>query len=308
MTDQALHQPVMLAKAIEYLNIQADAWYIDATFGRGGHTQAILDKQARVVAFDVDQEAITYGQKKFQSEIESHRLFLIQANFVQLESEISKLKQSHQALTAIHGVLFDFGTSLDQVRASHRGFSFQHGGAPLDMRMDTNLGVTAADLLNILSTKQLTQLFREFGGEQQAKKIAQAIDRYRGKDRINKIETVSELVEIISQVKKRRSHLHPATKVFQALRIAVNDELGSIEQALPQALKIIASGARIAAISFHEGEDRIVKHSFRNWENLNAGQALTPKPIRPAEDELKKNPSARSAKLRAFEKDKTSTD
>lgn len=302
MTDQALHQPVMLTKALEYLNIQADAWYIDATFGRGGHTQAILDKQARVIAFDVDQEAIAYGQEKFQSDIESNRLFLIQANFVQLESEVSKLKQSHQALTAIHGVLFDFGTSLDQVRASHRGFSFQHSEAPLDMRMDTNLGVTAADLLNILSAKQLTQLFKEFGGERQAKKIAQAIDRHRGKDRQNKIETVGDLVKIIKQVKKRRSHLHPATKVFQALRIAVNDELGSIEQALPQALRIIVPGGRIAAISFHEGEDRIVKHSFRNWEKLETGRVLTPKPIKPSEKELEKNLSARSAKLRAFEK------
>lgn len=302
MTNQALHQPVMLTKALEYLNIQAENWYIDATFGRGGHTQAILDKQARVIAFDVDQEAIAYGQEKFRSDIESNRLFLIRANFVQLESEVSKLKQSQQALTAIHGVLFDFGTSLDQVRASHRGFSFQQSDAPLDMRMDTSLGVTAADLLNILSAKQLTQLFKEFGGERQAKKITQAIDHCRGKDRQNKIETVGELVEIIEQVKKRRSHLHPATKVFQALRIAVNDELGSIEQALPQALRIIVPGGRIAAISFHEGEDRIVKHSFRNWENLKTGQVLTAKPIGPAEKELEKNPSARSAKLRAFEK------
>ncbi len=302
MSSKALHQPVMLTEAIDHLNVQSDAWYVDATFGRGGHTQAILDKQAKVIALDVDREAIAYGQEQFETEIESKRLILIKANFAQLEETINGLREKHSHLTAINGVLFDFGTSLDQVRASHRGFSFEQPQAPLDMRMDEKLGVTAADLLNILSVKQLTQLFREYGGEHQAKKIAQAIDRYRGKERENPIKTAGELVKIVKQVKSRRSHLHPATKVFQALRIAVNDELGSIEAALPQALEITAPEGRIVTISFHAGEDRLAKHTFKDWQQQEKGEILTSKPLTPAEEEVKRNPSARSAKLRAFKK------
>jgi 16S rRNA (cytosine1402-N4)-methyltransferase len=296
------HQPVMLNKALEYLNVQPHHWYIDATFGRGGHTQAILNQDACVIAFDVDQEAIAYGKKQFESAIKQERLILVQANFAQLETEVSQLINQSSALTAISGFLFDFGTSQDQIKAPHRGFSFEQPEAALDMRMDQNLGVTAADLLAVLSVKQLTQLFKEYGGEEQAKKIAQAIDKFRGPNKQNKIQTVGQLVKIIEQVKKRHSHLHPATKVFQALRIAVNNELSNIEDALPQALSLIENRGRIVTIAFHQGEDRIAKQQFKNWEEQNMGQILTNKPLTPTKQEIDKNPSARSAKLRAFEK------
>ncbi len=299
-SQEAIHQPVLVQEVLNHLQIQPGQWYIDTTFGRGGHTQLILDKQGLVIAFDVDRAAINYAQDHFAQEIEADQLLLVHANFSHLKDNVTRLKKEHSHLAAISGVLFDFGTSQDQIKASHRGFSFDQPLAPLDMRMDDRLGVTAADLLTFFSVKQLTQLFKEYGGEKQGKKIAQAIDHYRGKDREQKIETVGQLVEIIEQVKTRHSHLHPATKVFQALRIAVNDELGSIQAALPQALSILEAKGRLIAISFHEGEDRIVKHQFRDWQKQKKGRVITDHPITASDSEINNNPSARSAKLRAF--------
>ncbi len=290
----------MVSEVIDYLQVEADNWYVDATFGRGGHTRAILEQGGYVIAFDVDQEAIEYGRQAFAQDIQAQKLVLIRSNFSHLEAEINKF-QSHQAeAAAITGILFDFGTSLDQIRAPHRGFSFDEPDAPLDMRMDQDLGVTASDLLTVLSVKQLIALFKDYGGEIHAKKIAQAIDKYRKPDRSRKIETVGQLVKIVTETVQRKSHLHPATKVFQALRIVVNDELNSIEQALPQALNILENQGRIITIAFHEGEDRLVKHQFKAWTETGQGQILTPKPIQPKPSEINNNPSARSAKLRAF--------
>jgi len=298
MTKQALHQPVLLTQVITWLNPQPNQWYLDATFGRGGHTKALLDQQARIIAFDSDLDAINYGQEKFAEAISNNHLILIHDNF----NHLKEIVEQQQLDQKICGVLFDFGTSMDQIKIAHRGFSFNEPEAELDMRMDKNLGVTAADLLNILSVKQMATLFQEYGGEEQAKKIAAAINYYRGKNKENKIETVGQLVEIINQIKTRRSHLHPATKVFQALRIAVNDELNSIKQSLPQALSVLKPTGRIVTIAFHEGEDRIVKHQFKNWATNKQGKILTNKPIKPNDLEISQNPSARSAKLRVFEK------
>jgi 16S rRNA (cytosine1402-N4)-methyltransferase len=302
MTKTALHKPVMLKEVVKYLHIKPDRWYIDTTFGRGGHTQAILEKGAKVIAFDVDEEAIEYGQEAFASDIATGNLKLVKANFSHLEAEVNKFQTDQAETTQFDGILFDFGTSLDQIRASHRGFSFDQLDQPLDMRMDQALGITASDLLTVLSVKQLTELFKEYGGEVQAKKIAQAIDQHRGKNRENKIETVGQLVEIIFQNKDRTSHLHPATKVFQALRIAVNDELVSIRLALPQAINILAPKGRIITIAFHQGEDAVVKQQFKEWEKNNQGKILTKKPETPMKNEIINNPAARSAKLRVFEK------
>ena len=298
MTKQALHQPVLLTQVITWLNPQPNQWYLDATFGRGGHTKALLDQQAKIIAFDSDLDAINYGQEKFAEAISNNHLILIHDNF----NHLKEIVEQQQLDQKICGVLFDFGTSMDQIKIAHRGFSFNEPEAELDMRMDKNLGVTAADLLNILSVKQMATLFQEYGGEEQAKKIAAAINYYRGKNKENKIETVGQLVEIINQIKTRRSHLHPATKVFQALRIAVNDELNSIKQSLPQALSVLKPTGRIVTIAFHEGEDRIVKHQFKNWATNKQGKILTNKPIKPNDLEISQNPSARSAKLRVFEK------
>lgn len=298
----ALHQPVMLNEVLEFLDVKPKHWYIDATFGRGGHTQAILDKQGNVLAIDQDQEAIKYAQQQFEKFINEERLIVVQQNFSQLTQAVSLLPAGQAETAPITGILFDFGTSLDQIRAPSRGFSFDRHEDPLDMRMNQELGVTAADLLTVLSKKQLADMFKELGGESQANKIASAIDRHRGKDRSQRITTVGELLKIIDQVKERRSHLHPATKVFQALRIAVNSELDSIKQALPQALDVLVSGGAVVTIAFHQGEDSIVKHLFKEWEQEGKGEILSKKPLQPSAAETSNNPSARSAKLRAFKK------
>ncbi len=302
MSKSGLHQPVMLEEAIDYLQVQPEQWYLDTTFGRGGHTQLLLQKQAKVLAYDFDQAAIEYGQKHFAQAIAQNNLLLIRTNFTQLKPVVEQLQQAKQ-IGQIQGVLFDFGTTQDQLKSAYRGFSFDQPAAKLDMRMDQRLGVTAADLLHALSVKQLTQLFKEFGGEVQAKKIAQAIKRFQEKNDQGKISQVGQLLKIIEKVKKkRRSHLHPATKVFQALRIAVNSELDNIKQALPAALAVLAHGGRLVTISFHQGEDALAKHLFKEWEQAKQGQIITTKPITPNQTEINKNPAARSAKLRAFQK------
>lgn len=289
----SLHQPVLLHEAIDALNIRPDHWYIDATFGRGGHTSEILKKQGKVIAFDTDREAIEYGSQRFAKQIESGQLLLIHANFRELEKELNTRRPE-----IISGILFDFGTTVDQLKSETRGFSFEHD-SELDMRMDDRLGVKAKDLLALIDEKQLADLFIEFGGEESAKAIAREIVYLRQK---KPITTTKQLITIIERIKKgRRSHLHPATKVFQALRMAVNSELDNIEDVLPQALKTVNRGGRIVTISFHEGEDRIAKHFMKNWEEQGRGQQLTKKPIEPSEEELQTNPRARSAKLRIFE-------
>ncbi len=297
-----LHEPVMVDEVLAYLKPQADRHYIDATFGRGGHAQELLTAKAKVIAFDIDQEAIKFAQTHFADELKKQQLTIINCNFSQLESAVSSLNLDQAEIAPIHGILFDFGTSHDQIKAPHRGFSFDHLNDPLDMRMNQELGVTAADLLHALSTKQLEKLFRNFGGESKSRQIAKAIERYQGKEKSNKIETVGQLVKIVGQIKQRHSHLHPATKVFQALRIAVNSELDAIKQALPQALEILSPQGVIVTIAFHQGEDVIVKTLFRDWLKKGRGEILTPKPLQPSETEKTKNPASRSAKLRVFRK------
>lgn len=289
-----VHKTVLLKEAINGLQVVKGGWYVDATFGRGGHTDKILAKGANCLAFDWDTEAISYGTAQFAAELENHSLILVHANFEHLLTEIEKFPKIR---SKILGVLFDFGTSTEQLTSSARGFSVHEDG-PLDMRMDTRLGVQAKDLLAVIPENQLADLFKDYGGEEEARAIARAI-----KKSIVPIQTTSQLRELILKIKRRQSgHLHPATKVFQALRIAVNSELSAIEAALPQALSILSTRGRIVTIAFHDGEDRIAKSTFREWQQLEKGNVLTPKPITPSSEELAINPRARSAKLRIFEK------
>lgn len=295
MTDQpqptALHQPVMLSEAIAELNVEPGNWYIDGTFGRGGHTAAILAKGGKVLAFDVDHQAIEFGQTKFAAEIANHLLILVRENFDQLEKVVKRL-QKDDTIGPISGILFDFGTSVDQLLDQNRGFSFD-SDAELDMRMDDRLGVKAKDLLAILPEKQLAMLFENEGGEQFARPIAKLIATVRTKQPIT---TTKQLADLIERVKRRTGKLHPATKVFQALRIAVNTELSVIETALPQAMNVLDHGS-LVTIAFHEGEDRLVKHYFRQLTENNTKIQL--KDLQqPSEQEQLTNPRARSAKLR----------
>lgn len=281
----------MLKEAISYLNIKPNHWYIDCNLGGGGHTEGILQAGGNVLGIDLDPDAIQEVAKK---NFPSGRLILVNDNFSHL-SHITHISHTPSPC----GVLFDLGVSSYQLEKPERGFSF-NVDAPLDMRMDPNLNVTAADLLNILPEKELSKLFWEYGEENFAKPIARKIAEQR---KVKKIETTTDLVQIIFLVKRSgKEKIHPATKVFQALRIAVNDELNNFQDALPQALDILQPGGRLVTISFHSLEDRIAKEFFRNEEEKGSIKILTQKPLEPTEEEVSKNPRSRSAKLRAAEK------
>ncbi|MBU0974628.1 16S rRNA (cytosine(1402)-N(4))-methyltransferase RsmH [Patescibacteria group bacterium] len=290
------HITVLLEEATQALLIKKGNWYIDATFGKGGHTQKILDAGGKVIAFDFDHQAIEYGNKIFASEINPGNLILIRENFSKIFPIIESLQEDCQ-VGDIKGILFDFGTSTEQLKSNNRGFSFD-GDGPLDMRMDDRLGVQAKDLLALIHVDQLDELFRDLGGEHDSRRIAKAI-----KNSPTPITTSKQLTDLIIRNKgKQKSKLHPATKVFQALRIAVNTELENIMMGLPQALEILANKGRIVTIAFHEGEDREVKTTFKLWEEENKGENLTKKPVVPTAEEIKNNPRSRSAKMRIFKK------
>jgi len=289
------HQPVLLNESLELLHLEPGNIVIDATFGGGGHTKEILNHGATVLAFDWDKLSIEQGAKQFSDAIENKKLRLVHESFSKLLQEVERLRQTQEL--EISAILFDFGTSTEQLMSAERGFSFTGNGS-LDMRMDTRLAVMAKDILAVVPEKQLEQLFREFGGEVRSRTIAKAI-----KNSPTPIATTAELVACIETVIHRKSHaLHPATKVFQALRIAVNGELSEIQLALPQALSILKKGGRIVCISFHEGEDRIVKQQFAQWDLCKKGTKLQKRPLQPSEEEVQSNPRSRSAKLRAIEK------
>lgn len=279
----AIHRSVLLQEATTYLNVRPGELYIDATYGAGGHSREILARGGKVLALDVSPEAVETAE-------EDPRLKIVLGNFRNL-GEIAR----REGFDKVAGILFDLGISSDELE-SIPGLSFQRD-EPLDMRLDPSLGVTAADLLNALPESKLVELFSTYGEEPASRKLAAAIVRARTE---KKFERTSDLLQTIESVKgsKRFGQAHPATQVFQALRIAVNDELDALKAALPQAAELLNKGGRLVVISFHSGEDRIVK-KFLTSSALNV---LTPKPITPAAAEKAANPRSRSGKLRAAEK------
>lgn len=280
-----------MTQVLEALKPKPGKWLIDATFGQGGHSRELLAAGANVVGLDHDHQAIIKAQEAFASEIKAGRLILIRENFIHLRKALSSHQQAKELDFA--GILYDFGTSTNQLMDPSRGFSFT-GDGPLDMRMDDRLGVKAADLLGALSEKQLEVMFSEYGGEERARAIAKSIVRER---KISPITTTSQLVDLIKKVKKQQGTLHPATKVFQALRIAVNLELDNIALSLPQALDLIKNGV-IVTLAFHEGEDRLAKHFFVASTKQGRGELKALQT--PSSEELKQNPRARSTKMRVF--------
>lgn len=284
------HTSVLLQEVLNNLDVTPGKKYIDATLGGGGHTRAILERGGHVLGIDVDQEALD-----FVADTVSHKDQLVTArgNFREI-ADIAREK----GFIKVHGILFDIGVSSHHLDAPERGFSFQDG--PLDMRMDQRLQVTAADLVNGLSNQELQELFVRLGEERYARSIAKHIVTYRQEKLIT---TTGELVDIIRQsVPNLKTKVHPATRVFQALRIAVNDELHALRDALPKAVDLLESEGRLAVISFHSLEDRIVKHAFKSFEEQGKGIVLTKKPVEAGEDELAVNRRSRSAKLRVFQK------
>lgn len=299
------HQPVLLNEAIQFLKVQKGKRYIDTTIGGGGHAQAIIDQGGLLLGIDCDPQAVAYTQKRLSSVCPAmHRLVhgpdafvrVVKANFADLKKIADQF-----GFSSVDGILFDLGVSSFQLETASRGFSFRQNG-PLDMRMDPEMSVSAADLVNALSRKELYELFIRLGEEKRARTIADALVRAR---RLRKITTTQELANISIAVyggQEKIGHLHPATKVFQALRIAVNDELNNLKSALPEAAKLLEKKGRLAVISFHSLEDRIVKNFFKEMEKRGEFTILTMKPITPNKEEIIENVRSRSAKLRIMER------
>lgn len=290
----AFHRSVLLDEVLSYLDVQKGQRYVDATLGGGGHSKLIIDQGGEVLGIDVDPEALAYSHQELKAGFRG-----VQGNFAHLK-EICEQQQ----WTQVDGVLFDLGVSSHQFDTPERGFSFRSDSL-LDMRMEPTLGVTARDLINALSEKELTHLFQKYGEERYAHRIAKKIVTSRV---LKTIETTRELASLIEQTlgfnpaQRGKRPIHPATRVFQSLRIVVNSELDSLEAALPQALEILHPGGKIVVISFHSLEDRIVKVFMREQAQLRKLTILTQKPVEASDAEVAQNPRSRSAKLRAAKK------
>ena len=303
------HYSVLLDESIENLNIKEDGIYVDCTLGYAGHSSQILKRITRgcLFAFDQDGEAITYSRKILDQINDNYEI--INSNFVNIKSELNK-----RNINKVDGILFDLGVSSPQLDETERGFSF-HKDAKLDMRMNQNQELSAYEVVNNYSESELTRIFYEYGEEKFAKKIASGIVKAR---EVKKIETTLELVEIIKEnvpEKYRREH-HPARKVFQAIRIEVNDELNVFEKALNDSIDLLATGGRLCVITFHSLEDRICKNTFKRLSEVDKvykGLPFIPeeyKPkikligkYKPSKKELDENNRSRSAILRVIEKE-----
>lgn len=274
-------------ESVAALGVRAGGLYVDATFGAGGHSRELVVRGARVVAFDRDPAAHVAADL-------APAVTLVRRNFSELEDALDAL-----AIDAVDGVLFDLGVSSMQFERSERGFSFALDG-PLDMRMNRSDGPTAYDLLARSSESELADIIFGYGEERASRRIARAIVAARDAGHLpERTLDLARLVAGVVHVRGKRERLHPATRTFQALRIAVNDELGSLERGLAAAIARTRGGGRIAAISFHSLEDRIVKRRFRSDERV---RALNKKPLLAGDDELARNPRSRSAKLRVAER------
>ena len=289
------HTPVLLAQVLAALNVRGSGTYLDATFGRGGHAGAILENliaNGRLLCLDRDPTAIAEARVRFAAD---PRVAFFLAPF----SSLADCADQVEPDLKFDGILFDLGVSSPQLDDPARGFSFMQDG-PLDMRMTLGAGMSAADVVNGASIDELIRIFREYGEEREAPRIARAIVNDR---RSRPFESTLQLAEMIARVaRSRERHKHPATRVFQALRIHVNRELAELEAGLEAALARLACGGRLAVISFHSLEDRMVKDALREGASQRQYEVLTRKPVTAGDAEVDRNPRARSAKLRAAEK------
>ncbi|NOY98582.1 MAG: 16S rRNA (cytosine(1402)-N(4))-methyltransferase RsmH [Chloroflexi bacterium] len=304
----APHAPVLYHEIIHALQPKSPGCYVDGTVGAGGHARGILEAcapEGRLLGLDVDPQALALARETLAPYVE--RVRLVQASYTSL----ARILSDETNWASVQGILLDLGASSMQFDTPQRGFSFQADG-PLDMRFDPSNPRSAADLVNHLPEAELADIIYRYGEERAARRIAQALVRARP------LRTTRQLASVIESVIPRRGRrVHPATRTFQALRIAVNDELGAIERVLPQALAALAPGGRLAVIAFHSLEDRLVKEFFRRESRdcicpprqpiCTCGHVATlkeivRKPIRPGEAEVEENPRARSARLRVAEK------
>lgn len=291
------HEPVLVNEILEYLNVENGKKYIDATLGDGGHTLEILKLGGHVLGFDYSEQSLKRATQRIKSEGLGKNFTGVYGNFRKIE-EVAKQSAFAQA----DGIIFDLGFSSFHMDEAGIGLSYQKD-EPLDMRLDKALGLTAADLINSLSAKQLEWAFTTFGEEGLAKKFAKKIVERRELKKFSSTKDLHDFLVEIAPPGYDRGKVHPARRVFQALRIAVNDELTSLEETLPRAARLLTlPGGRMAIISFHSLEDRMAKHlgqKVRPEINL---VALTKKPVQPTKEETRRNRRARSAKLRVYER------
>jgi len=306
------HITVLLKETVDSLNINENGTYVDCTLGGGGHSEYLLSQlspNGKLIAFDQDETAIRHAKERLMQY--ENQLTIVKSNFKNIKEELHKL-----GIQEVDGILFDLGVSSPQLDVAERGFSF-HQDAPLDMRMNQEQSLSAFEVVNDWPYEKLVKIFFRYGEEKFSKQVARKIEEVRAK---KPIETTGELVEIIKDAipaAARRTGGHPAKRVFQAIRIAVNDELGVFEEALKDALTLIKPSGRISVITFHSLEDRICKTIFKEASSLPPlppglpiipdefkpkFKLITRKPLLPTENELEANKRARSAKLRVAEK------
>jgi 16S rRNA (cytosine1402-N4)-methyltransferase len=287
------HTPILVAELIDLLKLKSGGIYIDCTLGAGGHTLAILKEcsDCLVIGLDIDPGALRLAKRRLFMYERSGRVRILRRSYVELPSVLEGL-----GIEKVDGIIADLGISSMQVDDPSRGFSFNRDG-PLDMRMDPSLKKTAWNVVNEYPEKELERIIREYGEERYARRIAKSIVSSRP------INTTLELVKVIERaipaVERRKRKRHFATKTFQAIRIEVNDELKNVKRLLENSVDVLKTGGRIAMITFHSLEDRIVKNYFRSSEHL---KVITKKPVTPTEEEKRRNPRSRSAKLRVAER------
>ena len=291
------HIPVMVREVIEFLACRPEGIYVDCTVGEGGHDDEILKASGpdgRLIGIDRDLGSIE--QSRHRLAVSGDRVSLHHENFFRIDSVLEK-----EGIQKADGILFDLGLSSAQLEDGQRGFSFMKDG-PLDMRMDQKEGRTAADLVNTLHEAELARIFREYGEERWAGKISHVIVRRRSERRIS---NTADLSKLVLQAIPRRYHghrIHPATRIFQALRIAVNHELSDLRLAMGASVRCLSSGGRLCILSYHSLEDRIVKFGYRDLEKEGQLKVITRRPVVASATERSLNPRCRSAKLRAAER------
>jgi len=297
MMEAKSHIPVMLNEVLGYLNLKPGQTIVDATIGTGGHSQKILERISvggRLIGIDRDAESLDIARERLKEY--SNVCNFIHGNFSDIDVILESLN-----VRKIDGILLDLGVSSFQLDNPSRGFSFQNEG-PLDMRLDRNNYISAYDLLNNLNEDEISTLLWNFGQEKWHNRIARLLVKEREKHPIATTKELSNIVVRAIPPKYRHYRIHPATRTFQAVRIAVNRELENIEKGINKMVDFLNPGARMCVISFHSLEDRIVKFSFRNFQSLEKIRIITPKPLTPTPEEIKENPSSRSARLRVAER------
>ena len=303
MQNHKFHTPVLVKEVVEILttnvHLNDQAWIIDATLGSGGHTLELIRLGKNVLGIEMDEKMLEIANGRLEKacpvpdKCGAYKTY--HGNFKDIDIIAKEV-----GIDKIAGILIDLGVSNLQLTSTERGFSFSNPDADLDMRIDQeNMGLKASDLLNALRENQLIEVFNQTMDFGEARALTKKVLRGRA---FKKYVSVDDFLGTCESVVKRKNNLHPATRAFLALRMAVNSELENLEEVLPKAISLLMPGGRLAIISFHSGEDKVVKHVFGKSENLNDVSVITKTPLIPSEDEINDNPRSRSAKLRAVEK------